>query len=361
MAPGDITLGEGDRLSLVMVQAGASGRALVADAIREGDYMLVKGEAEAAARLCSEMHLSPRDDAPGGDAAAALLNRRTGLAEVVIPPRSALIGRAVHPGMVTDSGDLIVLAIHRAGVELGPEDPFLRAGDTILLKGSWTALDLRLDNPDVLVVNSPDLVKRQAVPMGPGAALALAVLAALVAMLATGLLPPAAAALLCALTLIGGRIMSVEEAYRAINWTTIILIGAMMPLSVAMVQSGTADLVARHLVALTGGAGPLVFLAGLFVLTAFLGQIMSNTATTMIVIPIAMAAAASMGVSPRPILMSLCIAGAASFMTPIATSTNLMVMGPGGYTFGDYWKLGLPLMVWFFIMAVLYVPLIWRF
>ncbi|MDP3319190.1 MAG: SLC13 family permease, partial [Bosea sp. (in: a-proteobacteria)] len=180
-------------------------------------------------------------------------------------------------------------------------------------------------------------------------------------LLATGFVPPAVAAMLCALALIGAGILSVEEAYRAIHWTTIILIGAMMPLSIAMVQSGAADLVARQLVALTGGGGPTVFLAGLFLLTACLGQIMSNTATTMLVIPIAMAAAASLGVSPRPILMSLCIAGSASFMTPIATSTNLMVMGPGGYAFGDYWKLGLPLMIWFFVMAVFYVPLIWRF
>jgi len=356
----DLTQQQG-RIELVTVQAGRSGVARAAEPIREGDYLLVKGEAEAAARLCASRHLAPRDAADDGDAASALLNRSTGLAEVVIPPRSAFIGKAVHPGMTTEGGDLIVLAVQRGGVDLDLADPVLQAGDTVLLKGSWKALDLRLADADVLVVNSPDLVRRQAVPMGAGAGVAIAALTALVILLATGIVPPAVAALLCALGLIGSRIVSVEEAYRAIHWTTIILIGAMMPLSIAMVQSGTADLVARHLVAATGGGGPVVFLAGLFLLTACLGQIMSNTATTMIVIPIAMAAATSMGVSPRPILMSLCIAGSASFMTPIATSTNLMVMGPGGYAFGDYWKLGLPLMIWFFVMAVFYVPLVWRF
>ncbi|PTM39629.1 SLC13 family permease [Bosea sp. 124] len=356
----DLTQAQG-RIELVTVQAGRSGIARGTDPICEGDYLLVKGEADAAARLCAARHLAPRDEADDGDAADALLNRSTGLAEVVIPPRSAFIGRAVHPGMTTEGGDLIVLAVQRGGVDLDPADPVLQAGDTVLLKGSWKALDLRLADADVLVVNSPDLVRRQAVPMGAGAGMAIAALAALVILLATGIVPPSVAALLCALALIGAGIVSVEESYRAIHWTTIILIGAMMPLSVAMVQSGTADLAARHLVALTGGGGPIVFLAGLFLLTACLGQIMSNTATTMIVIPIAMAAATSMGVSPRPILMSLCIAGSASFMTPIATSTNLMVMGPGGYAFGDYWKLGLPLMIWFFVMAVFYVPLIWRF
>lgn len=356
----DLTQQQG-RIELVTAQAGRSGIARGGDPICEGDYLLVRGEADAVARLCAAQHLAPRDEADDGDAAGALLNRSTGLAEVVIPPRSAFIGRAVHPGMTTDGGDLIVLAVQRGGVDLDPADPVLKAGDTVLLKGSWKALDLRLADADVLVVNSPDLVRRQAVPMGAGAGVAIAALAALVILLATGVVPPAAAALLCALALIGSRIISVEESYRAIHWTTIILISAMMPLSIAMVQSGAADLVARHLVALTGGGGPIVFLAGLFLLTACLGQIMSNTATTMLVIPIAMAAATSMGVSPRPILMSLCIAGSASFMTPIATSTNLMVMGPGGYAFGDYWKLGLPLMIWFFVMAVFYVPLIWRF
>lgn len=356
VAPGDIDLGADGRLSLMAVQAGDTGTPLRVPTITEGDYLLVRGDAEAVATLAAEEHLALRDDG----AQAGLFSRRSGLAEVVIPPRSALIGRALFPGMVTDSGDLVVLAVQRAGVDLEPGDTLL-AGDTILLEGSWEALDLNLADPDVLVVNSPDLVRRQAVPMGAGAGVALAVLGCLVTALATGILPPAVAGLLCAGALIAAGIMTVEQAYRAINWTTVILIAAMMPLSTAMVQSGAAKVVADHLVTLTGGAGPIVFLAGLFVLTASLGQVMSNTATTMLVIPIAMAAAAGMGVSPRPVLMSLCVAGSASFLTPIATATNMMVMGPGGYSFNSYWKLGTPLMLWFFVVAVFYVPLVWRF
>lgn len=356
VAPGDIDLGADGRLSLMAVQAGDTGTPLRVPTITEGDYLLVRGDAEAVATLAAEEHLALRDDDPQ----AGLFSRRSGLAEVVIPPRSALIGRALFPGMVTDSGDLVVLAVQRAGVDLEPGDTLL-AGDTMLLEGSWEALDLNLADPDVLVVNSPDLVRRQAVPMGAGAGVALAVLGCLVTALATGILPPAVAGLLCAGALIAAGIMTVEQAYRAINWTTVILIAAMMPLSTAMVQSGAAKVVADHLVTLTGGAGPIVFLAGLFVLTASLGQVMSNTATTMLVIPIAMAAAAGMGVSPRPVLMSLCVAGSASFLTPIATATNMMVMGPGGYSFNSYWKLGTPLMLWFFVVAVFYVPLVWRF
>lgn len=360
MAPAALNIMDDPRLALMAVQGGTSGTPLRAPAISEGDYLLVKGDAEAVANLAAEKHLALRDDGADDEAGQSLFNRQSGLAEVVIPPRSALIGRAMFPGMVTDSGDLVVLAVQRAGVDLEPGD-VLQSGDMILLEGSWKALDLHLDDSDVLVVNSPDLVRRQAVPMGAGAGVAVAILAGLIVLLATGIVPPAVAGIACACLLILTGIITVEQSYRAINWTTVILVGAMMPLSTAMVQSGAAQLVADYLVALTGGAGPFVFLAGLFVLTASLGQIMSNTATTMLVIPIAMAAATGMGVSPRPILMSLCVAGAASFLTPIATATNMMVMGPGGYSFNSYWKLGAPLMIWFFIMAVFYVPLIWRF
>jgi len=355
-APDGIDLGAAGRLTLMAVQAGDTRAPLRAPAVGHGDYLLVRGDAEAVATLAAERHLALREE----EAQSGLFSRRSGLAEVVIPPRSALVGRALFPGMVTDSGDLVVLAVQRAGLDIEPGDT-LQAGDTMLLEGSWEALDLHLADPDVLVVDSPELVRRQAVPMGKGAGVALAVLACLMTVLATGILPPAVAGLLAAGALILAGILTVEQAYRAINWTTVILIAAMMPLSTAMVQSGAAKLVADHLVTLTGGAGPIMFLAGLFVLTTTLGQIMSNTATTMLVIPIATAAAASMGVSPRPVLMSLCIAGSASFLTPIATATNMMVMGPGGYSFDDYWKMGLPLTLWFFVVAVFIVPMIWSF
>jgi di/tricarboxylate transporter len=351
-------------IELLGLRAGGTPRPLGEAAMSAGDYLLVRGEAAAVARFCADQHLAPREAEEAGPA-GAMMSRCTGLAEIVIPPRSAFIGRIVHPGMATEDGELVVLAVQRGGADLDtshPElHPELQAGDTLLLQGSWKALDLKLADADVLVVDSPDLVRRQAVPMGAGAGLALGALGAFVVMLASGAVPPAVAGLVVAMALVACGVISVDESFRAIHWTTIILIGALMPLSTAMVQSGAADLAAGQLVAMTGGAGPHLFLAGLFVMTALLGQIMSNTATTLLMIPIALAAAASMGVSPKPVMMSLCVAGAAAFLTPIATSTNLMVMGPGGYRFGDYWKLGLPLLVWFFIVAVFYVPLVWRF
>ena len=337
--------------------------------VAEGDHLLLRGDADAAAADSPRRCISPsatrvQQRAGRGDA----VQPRSGLAEVVIPPRSGLIGQSVFPGMVTESGDLIVLAVQRAGAEIAAANAtkdaggiVLQAGDTMLLQGTWKALDVHLDDPDVLVVSSPELVRRQAVPMGPGAKQAIAILFAMVVLLATGVVPPAVAGLLAAGAIILSGIMTVEQSYRAIGWTTVILVGAMMPLSTAMVETGAAKLMAERLVDLVGDAGPLALLAGLFVLTAIMGQLISNTATALIVIPIGVAAAASMGISPRPVLMSTAVAAAGAFLTPIATPTNLMVMGPGGYAFSDYWKLGLPLLIWFFVVAVFIVPLIWRF
>jgi di/tricarboxylate transporter len=118
---------------------------------------------------------------------------------------------------------------------------------------------------------------------------------------------------------------------------------------------------AEYLVAAVGERSPYALLAGLFVLSAVLGQLISNTATALIVIPIGVAAAAGLGISPLPVLMSIAVVSAAALLTPIATPTNLMVMKPGGYVFGDYWKLGLPIMLWYFVIAVFLVPAIWRF
>ena len=157
------------------------------------------------------------------------------------------------------------------------------------------------------------------------------------------------------------RVLTIDQAYRAISWTTVILVGAMISLSTAMVQTGAAADLADDLVRIVGDSGGYALLLGLFLLTAVLGQLISNMATALIVIPIAISAATEIGVSPQPVLMCVTVAAAASFLTPVATPANLMVMGPGGYRFGDYWKLGLPLLVLYGVVAVLLVPVFWSF
>jgi di/tricarboxylate transporter len=289
-----------------------------------------------------------------------LVSRKSGVAEVVVPPRSLLIGETVFPGMVTESGDLVVLAVQRKGEERSGETE-LAVGDTLLLQGSWGALEYHLDDPDVLVVDDPALVRRQAVPLGPGAKKTLVVLAGMVILLATGAVPPAVAGLLAAGAIVLTGVLTVDEAYRGIGWTTVILVAGMIPLSTAMVQTGAANTLAEGLVDVVGDAGPHALLLGLVLLTLALGQLISNMATALIVIPIAVSAASELDVSAKPVLMAVCVASAASFLTPVATPANLMVMGAGGYRFGDYWKLGLLLLILFGTVAVLLVPLIWSF
>lgn len=310
----------------------------------------------AHARTLRDQYLRDHDDA------GELLSRDVGVAEVVIPPRSLLVGEPVFPGMVTDSGDLVVLAIQRKGEDLGPEEVRLAVGDTLLVRGDWAALEYQVRaDPNVLAVDEPDRIRRQAVPLGPRSTRALLVVGAMVVLLATGVVPAAVAGMLAASALILLRVLTTEEAYRGISWTTVILVGAMIPLSTAMTKSGAAERVATELVDLVGSAGPHALLIGLFVLTAVLGQLISNMATALIVIPIAISAAAELDISPQPVMLCVTVAAAAALLTPVATPANLMVMGPGGYRFGDYWKLGLPLMAVYFVVAVGLVPLIWSF
>jgi di/tricarboxylate transporter len=295
------------------------------------------------------------------DTGADIYSRVEGVAEVVIPPRSGLIGRTAFPGMVTESGDLVMIAIQRAGEQLGPGEVTLAAGDSILVRGTWEALSTHLVGDEVLTVDYPDAVRRQVVPLGIGAIESLVVLAGMVILLATGAVPPAVAALLAAGLLIMLRVISIDHAYRAISWTTVILVAGMIPLSTAMQTTGAARQLADGLIRIVGDAGPYALLLGLFVLVAVLGQLISNTATALIVIPIAVTSAAELDVSARPVLMAVNVAATAALLTPIATPANLMVMEPGGYRFGDYWKLGLPLMGWYAVIAILIVPQIWQF
>ncbi len=295
------------------------------------------------------------------DRGVALFDSSSGAVEVVIPPRSELIGRRAFRGMLMGQGSMQVLGIQRNGAELGPGEVDLAAGDALLLSASWEAISDQLPDDSVVVVDEPDAVRRQLVLLGTGAKESLAVLGLMVVLLATGAVPPAVASLLAAGSLILLRVVSIEEAYRAISWNTVVLVAGMIPLSTAMQSSGAAGKLADGLVSLVGDAGPYALLAGVFVLVGVLGQLISNTATALIVIPIAVSSALELGVSARPVLMSLNVVASAALLTPVATPANMMVMEPGGYRFGDYWKLGLPVMAWYAVISIGWVPLIWRF
>ena len=328
-------------------------------AIEAGDVVIVRGDRDDVTQLAREQHLTMRGVVPKDP--DAIMTPERGVAEVVIPPRSDMIGESVFPGMVTAGGDLVILAIQRRGADVTTETT-LSVGDTLLLRGRWDALGRELPrDPDVLVVDAPELVRRRTAPLGARARTSLIVLFGMVLLLATRAMPPAVVALIaaCAMVLLG--VLTVEQAYRGITWSAVLLVGAMIPLSTAMHDSGAAQLMAEWIVRHVHGFGPYGLLGGVFLLTAALGQVISNTATALVVAPIAVSAATQMNVSVRPVLMTVAVAAAASFLTPIATPVNMMVQQPAGLHFSDYWKLGLPLLLWFFVVSIGLVPLIWRF
>ena len=256
-SPTAVDLTDYKGLTLVAIQSGDGSGRLRRPTLAEGDILIVRGDAETAGGLASDKLLAFRTEDAPKDVAETLFNRSSGLAEVVIPPRSGMIGQSVFPGMITPSGDLVILAVQRRDEDQGPDETVLAAGDTLLLQGTWEALDEHLDDPDVLVVDSPEIVRRQAVPMGLGAKSAIAVLLGMVLLLATGVVPSAIAGLVAACAMVLVRAVTVEQAYRSINWTTVILVGAMIPLSTAMTKSGAANLMAETLVHLVGDGVPM--------------------------------------------------------------------------------------------------------
>jgi di/tricarboxylate transporter len=350
----DLALDAG--LALITV-SDAAGAPRMVGPLQPGDRLLLRGTPEAAGAFARDGEMRLRAIS-GDEAAGKLINRMAGVAEAVIPQRSHLIGMRVFPGMITEAGDLVVMAIQRRGEDLVGEVT-LEAGDHLLIQGSWSALQRNETRDGVLVVDRPDTVRRQLVPLGAGAKSVLAIVAAMVIAIATGLAAPAVATVLAAGAILVLGLLTVEDAFRSINRTTVILIAAMFPLSTALVDTGAAQLVADSVVAVTGAGEPRLLLGMIFVLGVVMGIVVSNTATTMILLPITVMSAAAYGISPIPALMALSVATSASFLTPVSTTANTMVMGPAGFRFGDYWPLGLPLTAWYFVVAVGLVPMVW--
>jgi di/tricarboxylate transporter len=289
-----------------------------------------------------------------------LVTKQMGVVEVVVPPRSPLVGERVFPGMVR-LGEIVILAVGHMGRDRGARSTVLAEGDSLLLHGPWAVIDTLVDDRDVLVIDSPDRVRRQAVPFGAKAVEAVVILGVMVLLLATGAVAPAVAGLGAAAAMVAFRVVSPQQAYRAVSWQTIVLLGGLIPLSTAISSTGAADRIASLLLGAVGTTSPYLLLIALFVLTATLGQIISNTATVLIVVPIAVAAALETGISPAPVLMLVAVAGSSSFLTPIATPANMMVMAPAGYRFGDYWRFGLPLLLIWLAIALLVIPIVWPF
>jgi len=187
------------------------------------------------------------------------------------------------------------------------------------------------------------------------------IVAGVIALAASGAVHISAAALGGAILLILTGSLNLEEAYRAIDWQVVFLLGGILPLGIALEKTGGADLLANLLIDWVGSHGPVAILAALFLVTTVLTAFMSNTATAALLIPIAVTAASSMAIDPRPLLVAIAFGASASFMTPVGYQTNLLVYGPGAYRFSDYVKVGVPLTLIFWVLATLLIPLAWPF
>ena len=348
-----------ERLTILSVKD-RKGTILTDQQIVPGSKITLRGDRAAINEFANEYRLgepmSGGVDAPD----KGLVSRQYGIAEVLITPRSEYVGDAVFPGMITDSGELVVVAINRYGEEIEAEEVELQPGDSMLLQGTWEALDRQVSDPNIVVVDFPDAIKRQNVALGTKAVPALVLLAGMIGLLVSGVVPAAIACLLCAIGMVLFQVVSVPQAHRSMNWTTLILVAAMIPLSDAITNTGVAEVVADTILDSIGHLGPIAIMSAIFLVTMVFGQVISNTATALILIPITLSLALEGGYSPMALLMCLNVAAAAALLTPIATPANLIVMEPAGYKFTDYWKMGLAVMLIYYLVAGFLVPVFWQ-
>jgi di/tricarboxylate transporter len=287
------------------------------------------------------------------------LSQEIGAAEVILPAESRLIGQTVLEAGVRSEYGLTVIGLRHGSkvVTHGLLDERLKIGDTLLLTGFWSDIrNLQSDMEDIVVLNMPAELQ-EVLPAARRAPHALAVLGLVVALMISGVVPNVQAALIGCLLMGLFGCVDFNSAYRSINWKSLVLIVGMLPFSLALQRTGGVDLAADAVVNLVGGAAPRFVLATLFVITAVLGLFISNTATAVLMAPVALAIAKDLGASPYPFAMIVALAASAAFMTPISSPVNTLVVGPGQYSFGDFVKVGVPFTVIAAAVSVLLVPI----
>jgi di/tricarboxylate transporter len=280
----------------------------------------------------------------------------------LITPRSALIGKTIVEANIAEKYNVYVLGISRRGQPL--EDVPLTGieltfGDALLVRGAWQSIDIMArEARNFVVVGKPEGMAAVR-GLSPRSFVAIAAMVGMLLMMLTGIVPTVVAVLITGLVMILGGCLNMEEAYRAINMESVVLIAAMLPMSTALEETGGAAFMANGLVDTLGAFHPLLLLAGIFLMTTAFTQVISNTATTVLVAPIAIQAAANMGMAPHPLMMMVAVGASSAFLTPIASPVNTLVMTPGNYRFGDFMKSGLPLLILFLLVSLALVPLIW--
>jgi len=290
----------------------------------------------------------------------ALDTEDAGLVEAMLSPHTTLVGKTLRELHFREKYALTVLAIWREGHIYRSDDlrnMALRFGDAMLLYGKRTNFSLLGREPDFLVLTEsaqehPNLAK---------AKVSLPIMAAVLFPVMMGWLPIYLSAVIGAAIMVLTRCLTMEEAYRAIEWKGIFLIAGMLPLGVALDSTGAARFLATAVVNTVGGFGPTAVMAGLMALTFMATCVIPTAALVVLMVPIILSTAADMNVAPYPMMMAMAMAASASFMTPISHPANVMVMGPGGYRFADYLKVGVPLTLVVFFTVLLVMPFFWPF
>ena len=325
--------------------------------LRTGDILLIdlSPSSEDIQSLRAQYHL---EELPLTGAYFSDRSQEIGLAEVLLPPTSELVGETLVEAEFRTRFGLTVIGLGRGGRALTGDllQETLHTGDTLLLVGPWKEIErLRGDTTKMVIMNLPAEIDER-LP-APGRALqALICLAIVIALMVSGIVPNVQAALIgCLLMGLFGCI-DFASAYRSIDWKTIVLIVGMLPFSIALERTGGVELAAEGLKELTAGAGVRFVLATLFVITAMLGMFISNTATAILMAPVALAVAFDLNVSPYPFAMIVALAASTAFMTPVSSPVNTLVVTPGRYTFGDFVRIGVPFSIVVMIVCVILVP-----
>jgi di/tricarboxylate transporter len=323
--------------------------------LQADDLLLVKGKPEVLLALRGLQNLEIDHQIPKD--LGELESERVGMVEVVLSPHTTLARQTLHQLHFREKYGLSVLAIWREGraYHSNLRDMALRFGDALLLYGPREKLHMLGREPDFLVLTE----EAQEVQHPEKAPLALLVMAAVLLPVILGWLPIAIAAVVGAALMVLVGCLSMEEAYRIIEWKAVFLIAGMLPLGFALERTGAARFLAEGVANTVGGLGPLAVVASLFILAAMASQVMPNPAVVVLLAPIALNTADDMGISPYALMMTVALSASASFLSPVAHPANVLILGPGGYRFTDYIKVGLPLTLVVLIAVLLVLPIFW--
>lgn len=327
------------------------------------DIITVKGETEAINKIMITFRLGLLPLEPIMDELKHnLINQEVGMTEVIVNPNSILVGRKYKLGDYFKRFGIQLLAASRNNKPLQDKEIVVKAGDAFLIRGTWEHIDeLKKQHENLVIIGSPEGMAKNIENLNFKSYIALASLILMITLMVFDIVPGSIAALISAGIVLLTGCVPISKAYKGISWTSVVLIAAMLPMGIALQKTGTAQLVATGLVDNLGTIHPIVLLAGVFLLTTLFSQVISNSATAVLMAPIAMLAASSLNLAPEPFMMVVAISASTAFLTPIGTPTNAMVMTAGGYKFLDYLKVGSPLLLLLFVITLILVPIIWPF